>query len=116
MATKTKETGEKKAPRRKAAWTRQEGKPRVKLAPELYGSTRGKLRAKRGKAGEHKCVECKETATAWTFEPKGNAPVLIDPNGLRFSEDLEDYRPRCGAHRGAFQKKAEASRQKAAKK
>jgi hypothetical protein len=80
---------------------------------EMYGSARARLRKQRGRAQEHRCVECGEPADVYVYKPRRNAQTYIDPRGTPFSLDVRDYAPMCNADAAAFRKKRRA---KAAKK
>lgn len=102
MASKT--TTKKDAPKGrqpKRAKTILEENPRKTFSKEMYGAVRGKLRATRGSASDHRCSAkgCRAQAKYWIVGPDAVGPFYRDPFDLRFSGNLDDYVARCGAHR-----------------
>jgi hypothetical protein len=103
MSTKAASTKAQQRRTPKRAKTILEGNPRKTFSKELYGYTRGKLRATRGSASDHRCSAkgCGAQAKYWIVGPDAVGPFYRDPFDLRFSGNLEDYTPRCRAHRKA---------------
>ena len=62
-----------------------------------YGAAHDRLKAARGKASCHDCVDCAGPARDWSLVR--GAVVVTDPTGRRYSLRLGDYEPRCvGCH------------------
>lgn len=67
-------------------------RPRSKTV--TLGMVHSRLRADRGRARDHDCVECGGRALDWAFQHTGAA--LRDPaTGRWYSEDPDDYAPMC---------------------
>ena len=59
-----------------------------------WAAVHKRLSRKRGRAAEHECVDCGGPAKEWSYT-YGSPDELIDANGLRYSLDLDVYKPRC---------------------
>lgn len=58
-----------------------------------YSGAHERVKAHRGKAREHNCVDCSTTAEDWSYV--GGAPDERVQNGLAYSPSPEFYVPRC---------------------
>lgn len=71
-----------------------------------YYGAHVRLRKERGKARDHRCVDCKGPADEWSLTDRSN--VLVDArDGSTYSLKLDDYDPRCrSCHRSRDDNKA----------
>ncbi len=70
-------------------------------AGRSYGAVHRRLRVERGPATRYGCADCAGPAAVWSHIG-GGPDERTDPRGLRYSLDLDRYRPRCrSCHRRA---------------
>lgn len=61
-----------------------------------YNAVHMRLRADRGRASDHRCVDCGRVAAHWSFSNDASADERRDPEtDLAYSLNPDDYSPRC---------------------
>lgn len=73
---------------------RAEQSPRWTGDAATYTAVHQRLRYRRGRAAEHRCVDCGGTAAQWSYERTDGPGHRESPTGP-YSVDLDDYSPRC---------------------
>ena len=64
-----------------------------------YVGVHNKLASERGSARAHTCTRCGKQAAEWAYN-NSSSDELTDPQGRKFSPNLDDYEPMCfGCHR-----------------
>lgn len=70
-------------------------------APISYRGAHHRVRRMRGKATQHRCVDCGERARDWSYNHRGQhefVAVVIQKSGtyrVTYSGDPADFEPRC---------------------
>ena len=59
-----------------------------------YRSAHMRIEYLRGKASNHMCIDCGQTAYHWAYD-HSDTNELTAPNGMVYSPDVERYDPRC---------------------
>lgn len=59
-----------------------------------YIGVHARLRRRRGRAAEFRCVGCGDRALDWSYD-NADPDELTDAAGRRYSTDLARYQPRC---------------------
>jgi hypothetical protein len=77
------------------------GAPRPQGEVLSYNGVHRRLREIRGKASEYNCVDCGGQAAEWSFCHDAEMQ-LVDPHGLPYSPDLDDYQARCARCHWAY--------------
>lgn len=70
------------------------GNPAYRGDAITFGAAHDRVRAVRGRAAEHACIGCGETAKDWALSRDAEA-TRVAPNGRRYSLDVEDYAAMC---------------------
>lgn len=68
-----------------------------------YGWAHGRVRAARGDAPEHSCVECGQPADEWSYDHTDPEP-LFNERGRPYSLDVQRYQARCHSCHTRFDK------------
>lgn len=71
-----------------------EGSPFWKGDSITYAGAHDRVRAHRGRASDHRCVDCSSAAYHWSYDG-GSAKERIGKEGKPYSPDPDDYSPRC---------------------
>lgn len=81
--------------RRAAAKREQHGDRNHMWNPDPgYSAVHLRLRAVRGVAADHSCVDCGQPADDWSYS-NSDPDEYVDDQGRRYSTDPEQYVPRC---------------------
>lgn len=73
------------------------GNPTAILRPApfvQYGAAHDRVRAVRGSASRHRCVDCGNQARHWSYN-HNDPSSLMDARGYRYSLRADCYEPRC---------------------
>ena len=62
-----------------------------------YRALHTRLKAARGPAKNHQCVDCDQTASHWTYD-NSDPDEKFSKIGTAYSTDLSRYQPRCIEH------------------
>ena len=82
-----------------------------------YATVHAQLRAGRGPATDHECAECGRAARCWSYDGTDPDERQEPTRGLRYSLDLDRYRPRClPCHRQATNRPWRRPDQRAARR
>jgi hypothetical protein len=72
-----------------------------------YEASHRRVLADRGRATEFECVDCGGPAAEWSYRG-GSIDELVNPAGLAYSPNSDDYDPRCIRCHRHYDKSGEA--------
>ena len=66
-----------------------------------YGGAHDRLERDRGRAKDHRCVDCGGRAAHWSYD-HADPDELVSPEGFPYSLDGSHYEPRCNVCHALF--------------
>jgi hypothetical protein len=75
-----------------------------------YAAAHGRVAKARGRASEHRCVDCPSTAQDWSYDYNDPKELRSNVCGMRYSTKVNCYSPRCKPCHATFDQRHRAHR------